>query len=218
MHPLADEYIQHVQRVHDAHGSETDFFYLARSLGLTIAPGTTSAYYPGIPPTVTLESGIYSARYAHRVGMHEVAHHLLVTSGIEDQIMRLHGDWPGAQDTIELFARLGAAYLQLPDTLLRDAQRLHGDTAQALAHLYAHSTAPLGTVLRRWAHAHEDASRAAWTTSGNYVRDVTAHNLYLPFWRYSRMPEPSLSIPEEANATFTPIPHTYTGLIGVCAG
>ena len=203
MHDLALDFIQHVKRVQKRHDHETDFYRLATSLGLRVAPGTHNAIFPGDPPTITIQYGLYAARYAQRIGMHEIAHYLLWDSGIDQEVQRLHGDWPGAEETLELLAHLGATILHLPDPLLKEARFLHGDEAAALLHLYQSSNAGLGEVLRRWVHAEEDASRAAWTSAGPYINDIATQNARLPFWKWSRVPEVDIMIPE---ATLLAVP------------
>jgi hypothetical protein len=212
MHPLPAEYVHYLTRIHEQHGNETDFFHLARALGIRVLPGSSNAYFPGPTPTITLFAGIYSGRLAHQIGMHEVAHHLLRQGGYEREILRLHGTWPDAEDTIERVARLGAAYLLVPETMVKDARRLHGDTAQAVLHLHKHSVAPLRTVLRRWVHNDETASRAAWLMTNRIVSDLAAQNMALPFTYYDQLPY----VPRSANPTYTNLPGSNTRQIGVC--
>lgn len=202
MHDLALDFIQYVKRVHEQHNYETDFRRLAPSLGIRVAPGTHNAIFPGDPPTITLQYGLYAARYGQRIGVHEIAHYLLWASGFDAEVRRLYGDWDEAAGALEWLAHLATMHLHLPDPLLKEAHLLHGDQAAALLHLYQSSNATLGDVLRRWVHAEEEASRAAWTSSGPYINDVAAQNTWLPFWRWSRVPEVDQMLPE---ATLLPL-------------
>lgn len=206
MHLLTAAYLDELKRVHRRHDQDHDFFSLARRMQVRVQPGPTSTYFPGPPPTVFIDFGLYSARYAQRIGMHELAHHVLIESGIERDLMRFHGDWPGLEETAELFAQLGAAHLLIPDRRLFEVRRAYGDNAEALLHLYSTSQAPLHMVLQRAVHGDEHASRAAWVTNDReIVRFIAAQNIYLPFWRYDRQPAIT-DLPDESAVTYVPLP------------
>lgn len=141
----------------------------------------------GPPPIILLTSfkpwgrAMFSAH-------HEIAHILLQELGFEDELIRVFGSLEEAEPTIERFCDLGAGFLLMPRTLVEQVTKQESDAPAIIYALHQQSRASLSAALRRWVHDDPEASRAAFTVSGDYVRDVATQNLWLPFWRHSPLP------------------------------
>ena len=178
------------KREHKRFHYETDFYALAAtqwafllSRGLSTSPALGRRAY------ILLRRGEYPPRRTFS-GLHEVGHILLKQSGIEGEIIRRAENHEEALLYIEGFANLAASLLLMPQPLLYEAHKRHGDSPEAILHLTQNGRASLGAALRRHVYSDPYARRAAFVVSGNYIADAASANLWLPFWRYDRVPEP----------------------------
>ena len=84
----------------------------------------------------------------------------------------------------------------MPQPLLYEAHKRYGDSPEAILHLTQNGRASLGAAMRRHVYSDPYARRAAFVVSGNYIADAASANLWLPFWRYDRVPEPVETVPD----------------------
>lgn len=212
MSELGAAFLEFVDRVHGAHGYETDFWRLAASLDIPVAPGPFSSTV-SLPRTViTLEESVYRSERTF-IKMHEVSHALLRDSGIEAEL-RWQADSPeDFRAQVEAYCNYGAAQLQMPGPLLEQALRRYGMSPGAVLHLAEVSRTSLPVAMRRlvYGRLEPDAHRAAFLTQRSYVRDVASANISLDFGVGARIPEIALRQP---GARLRRVPREYgTGLV-----
>lgn len=200
---LFHAYLDHVRRTHARQDHQTDFRTLAARLGITVAVGRTNYAALGDPPVISLTPWEFGQR-RNFTGMHEIAHLLMQECGVEAALIREHGTLEEALPTIEAMTNFAAGLLLMPAPLMREALDWHGRTAMAVFHLWERSPASLGAALRRFVFDDLEARVAAFTTSGSYIADVAACNTRLPFWRYDRVPEIGVAMPDANLMRLTP--------------
>lgn len=72
------------------------------------------------------------------------------------------------------------------------------DRRAAVLHLMRLSGASEAAAMRRWVWQDTAASRGVFVTQGNYISDLTACNMRLPFARWERLLVVTLRHPEIA--------------------
>ena len=192
---LAAQFTPQVEGDHRRYNFETDFHALADAMGIRVAPGRYNLAAPGRPPLIMLRAEEYAPR-RNFSGHHEIGHLMLKQCGVEVELIRRAESPEEAVAYIEAFADLAASLLLMPRPLLEEAHRLHGDGPAAVAHLMQGGRASLAAAMRRYVYADLDAQRAAFVVSGSYVSDAAACNLWLPIWRYDRVPEIQMQMPD----------------------
>ena len=195
MQELAVAFAAYVHQIHAQLGHVTEWRELAALLDVLVRPGVYNSCLPGPPTVITLLPDNYVSRWSDKP-MHELAHVLLERSGIEAEAIRIAGSRDEAMPYIEAMCHHAAGLLQMPAPLLTEATRKHGHTAAAILYVQKHSRAGLPSAMRRWVYDQPDQARAAFTTSGSYIADAAACNIYLPFWKLDRVAEVTLAHPE----------------------
>ncbi|KEF35514.1 hypothetical protein RDMS_01815 [Deinococcus sp. RL] len=175
--------------LHARHDHPATVLEFARALRIHLLAGEVDSANAGPPCLITYNAalGLRSRRFSL---WHEVAHILMVWHGIEQEYEADYGD--EARRYLEPIANLVAGLLAVPRPLMREATERYGITPATILHLQQASRASEAVCLRRLTFDDLGASRAAAVFSGSYVTDVSALNYRLPFWRYSRVPEPAL--------------------------
>ena len=184
--------MNYVRNVHEYLGHETDPWVIARRLNLEVVPGEFSGLCGMV---ITLAREDYYSRRAPGILRHELAHHLLVLSGCEDQLLRLAGSYEDGLPTIENLCYHAALILQIPEPLLKRAQAECGNTPQALVRLAALAEVSVVDALYRWVYAEVGAQRAAWIIRGKTVVEVARSGDWLPFWFRSEVDDPCEELP-----------------------
>ncbi len=204
-------FVTYLQETHERFGYETDFNRLAHQLGIIVLPGRYNSATAGPPGIITIQHAEFGARRSF-TSQHELSHILMQRCGVEAELVRHFGDYDEAEPHIEALANYGAGLLLMPEPLYVQAVGLHGHTPEAILHLQQHSLASLQAALRRYVYAEPDERRAAFRTSGSYIADVAALNCTLPFWRWDRVPEPSMVL-DEVEMLYSPSGRTGLGVV-----
>jgi len=192
---LPASYVAFVEQLHAIHNHEGCFRLLSDALGVRIKPGTENSFVPGPTPTIVLEPHLYGWSNSS-VGMHELGHLFTSWSGIEKRLLQECGDRDRALEQMERLAHLTITVLKIPRHLVDEAIGLHGATPAAILHLRERAGVTLEEAMRRFVYADPDTSRAAFVTSGNYVTDLAAHNVRLPFQQFDRVPDLGIQHPD----------------------
>lgn len=192
---LAAQFAAYVEKEHQHYHYETDFYALSAAMGIAVRSGPFNLASAGPPAFIMVRNGEYPPRRSF-TGLHEVGHVLLKQSGMHHEIVRRAEDVDEARLYVEAFANLAASLLLMPAPLLREAQKQHGEKPAAVLHLTQGGRVSLGAALRRHVYADPYARRAAFVVSGNYISDAASANLWLPFWRYDRVPEVRARMPD----------------------
>ena len=192
---LAEQFASYVEKEHRRFNHETEFHALAAAMGILVRPGRFNAATSGPPRLITLNADQYTPR-RNFSAQHEIGHILLTQSGIEQELESRFETLEDADPYIEGFADLAASLLLMPQPLLEEAHKRYRDRPEAILHLTQEGRVSLGAALRRHVYADPHARRAAFVVSGNYIADVASANLWLPFWRYDRVPEVHIKVPD----------------------
>lgn len=162
----------------------------AQATGIRLLAGEEESANAGPPAIITYDErrGLHRQRFSL---WHEIAHVLMGWHGIDADFDLWHGEQEAGL-LREQTANLLAGLLMVPRPAMREALELYGHTPGAILHLQDRTGMSEGVCIRRFALDDLEASRAAAVFIGSHVADVAAHNYRLPFWRYSRVPEPAL--------------------------
>ncbi|CAM3590543.1 ImmA/IrrE family metallo-endopeptidase [Deinococcus frigens] len=197
---------------HAQHDYEPDPRRLAHLLDIQIITGRTNRGSAGPPAVIQLARDLHVARRRFTL-LHEINHVLMQRAGLERDVAA-EVDEEDADAHIEAVVNHAAAQMILPDPMVNIVCGMYGDTPEAIFNLAVAGQASLPAALHRWVSRDPDAYRAAFITSGSYVAHVGTCNSRLPFWRFDRIPEVALAVPD---AELRQVPRRQAAVLGTVA-
>jgi len=151
---------------------------------------------------ITLAEDSYFERNRFTVA-HEINHVQMQRYDLEDAIAA-EVDPEDADAHIEAVANFGAALLLMPEPMVAKVLAKYGHTPKAVIALSRLGRVSLSASMRRYVSADLEAERAAFITSGPYIADVATCGRGLPFYRYDRVPEVQIVLPDAALLVVAP--------------
>lgn len=194
MREATAQFLAASDREHAKFDYEPDPRKLAELMGIRVIPGTKNKASKGPPALIQIARDLHVARWRFTL-LHEINHVIAQREGLEDAIAA-EVDEEDAEHHLEAVMNHGAARMIMPDPLVNIVQRMYGNTPEAIVNLAIAGQASLPAALHRFISSDVEAQRAAFITSGSYIAHVATCNTRLPFWRYERVPEIGLVLPE----------------------
>ncbi len=187
--------VQVADRLHRRVDYDRNIHRICQRLGIGIRLGERSSVVPGPPPSIVLAPDVIGwSRSAQ--AFHEIAHLIVLLTGIEDDVMSTVADDQEARRMVERLCRLTMGVLQVPRPVLQRALRANGYGPAGLMDARREARVSVDTILTRWAHDDPDGERAAFVMAGSYVKKVEAHNMPAPFRPHDRVPEVNQVLPQ----------------------
>lgn len=183
------DYAAELQAAHNHPASPLRF---ARATGIRMLPSDEDSANAGPPAVVTYNArlGVGRRRFAL---WHEIAHVLMGWHGIDAEFDEWPDDYSG-EIAREQVANQLAGLLMVPRPVMAAARRRYGFSSAMILDLEDRTGMSGAVCLRRAIFDEVGASRAGAVLVGSQVVDVAAQNYRLPIYRYSRVPEPALSL------------------------
>ena len=196
------EFLKKLQATHAKHDYTPDPYELATREGIQIIKGRQNQASAGPPAVIILTEDRYMARRRFTMA-HEFGHVEMQRLGLEDAIAA-EVDPDDADTHIEAVANFGAGLLLMPEPMVLEILKEHRRTPQAILALAKKGRVSLSAAMRRFVSFDLEAELAAFATSGSYIADTATCNRALPFYRYDRVPEVGLMLPDAALMAVTP--------------
>lgn len=203
-------------KAHSMRGKyERNAFKLSEELGIRIRPGNRTSVIPGPPPTIILTPDLLGHRDSDHV-RHEIAHVIMWWSGVEKALVEEYGSREAARPFIENLCHAAIGFLRAPQDLVDEGVRRYGVTARCVDFIRVQARMSPRAAMQRLVYDDPQKTRAGFTTSGKYIRDVATCNFRLPFWAYDRVPDVAVEFPQdEVKLSMRRVPHSPI-TVGIC--